>query len=1061
MPRRRNETSQQRRLRFEQFEKRLVMSAQAVASVLPELESLAPEVTQEVFSLADASTQAANIAAEYGFDGAGQTVVVIDSGIAFDHYALGGGFGEGYRVVGGYDFAENDDNPYDDGPAGFHGTHVAGIIGSTDEQYQGVSSGVDLVSLRVFDDNGFGDLAWVEQALQWVHENKDSFANPITTVNLSLGTNWNADTVPEWATLEDEFAQLEADGLFISVAAGNAFSSFGETGLSYPAVSEFVVPVASHGADGNLSDFSQRDDRVLVAPGESIRSTVPAHLFGGASQGNFVGSSGTSQAAPYVAGASAILRQANEFAGVTNITQDLLYQQFLDTADQIYDSVTDGYYHRINLEAALESVIQDLHSGTAETATDIGLLSGGETIEGTIGKIADVDAFEFTAEHTGRVTLNFEVTDDLVPHVDIVGIDAETAGNEVTFDVVAGQKYNFAVATADGSGHYKISFHNEVAIAEQAPPTDLGTVTSSEFLNQSVDGEATFEITAGRNGLLTVISSGAVNDTLAVEIYDSQMNQVQSTTSVNGEVRLDIGAEEGETFFLKVIGESDSFDLEVHNLVSLDDGDLTVNGTDADDLISVSADDGFFVAVNGVEYSFSNSEVSNITVVGHQGNDAVELTLGADNDQVDIATDGVSVTNRRFNLDATDFKSISVSGGGGFDFVSLSGSEGDDQLASGPTGLDSTTGYSLSGADFQNSVSGFELVHFRSSGGHDVASLEGTAGNDLFASLDGRNWLQTGRSWLVIDGYDAVSFDGGGGNDRAYLYDSTDDDHFVLRSDQATLTNDAYSVTINNISQVNAYSTSGSDSVQIYDTAGDETFNHRDGVSTLTGDGYQLYARGFADVDVHSVGGNDLAEIYDTAGNDTFYSNGGDTELVSKDLSVTTTGFKQVDVIANKGGFDRAFLNGTDGDDVVLADRDSSTLTLANGQSSRVVGFDQTNVDTKGGIDFSYITGSEEREKLTASYSQVELETTLQLLRMTNVEHTRFDGNGGGDTVDFEDLDLLESLGSQATAYLRDHTVVAEEFSLLEANSVDNAIAQYDIEAVDYLYLLRGQWRRK
>ena len=121
----------------------------------------------------------------------------------------------------------------------------------------------------------------------------------------------------------------------------------------------------------------------------------------------------------------------------------------------------------------------------------------------------------------------------------------------------------------------------------------------------------------------------------------------------------------------------------------------------------------------------------------------------------------------------------------------------------------------------------------------------------------------------------------------------------------------------------------------------------------------------------------------------------------------------------------------------------------------------QTNVDTKGGIDFSYITGSEEREKLTASYSQVELETTLQLLRMTNVEHTRFDGNGGGDTVDLEDLDLLESLGSQATAYLRDHTVVAEEFSLLEANSVDNAIAQYDIEAVDYLYLLRGQWRRK
>ncbi|MEN0111753.1 MAG: hypothetical protein AAF805_13625, partial [Planctomycetota bacterium] len=42
----------------------------------------------------------------YGFDGSGQTVVVIDSGIAWSHTALGGGLGEGYRVVGGWDFTE-------------------------------------------------------------------------------------------------------------------------------------------------------------------------------------------------------------------------------------------------------------------------------------------------------------------------------------------------------------------------------------------------------------------------------------------------------------------------------------------------------------------------------------------------------------------------------------------------------------------------------------------------------------------------------------------------------------------------------------------------------------------------------------------------------------------------------------------------------------------------------------------------------------------------------------------------------------------------------------------
>src|SRR5262249_3270568 len=158
----------------------------------------------------------------YGFNGAGQTVAVIDSGIAWDHPNLGNGFGAGARVVGGWDFTEeNDANPYDDGPAGSHGTHVAGVVGATPNAQGdgGGGRGVDLVALRVFNDQGAGYFSWVEKALQWVHTNRNSFANPITAVNLSLGTAWNAATAPNWATLEDEFAQLKADGIFISVSA--------------------------------------------------------------------------------------------------------------------------------------------------------------------------------------------------------------------------------------------------------------------------------------------------------------------------------------------------------------------------------------------------------------------------------------------------------------------------------------------------------------------------------------------------------------------------------------------------------------------------------------------------------------------------------------------------------------------------------------------------------------------------------------------------------------------------------------------------------------------------
>jgi subtilisin family serine protease len=481
----------QRRSRYETFEERLALTAQPIGELSLGMEQqlqqhyseLAPaEVVHpigdfQLETIADervsshastASGAAGNVHdltgvnyvfGNYGFSGQGQTVAIIDSGIAWDHVALGGGLGSGYRVVGGYDFAEGDTDPYDDGPSGFHGTHVAGIVGSSDATHRGVASNVDLVGLRVFNDNGVGNFSMVEEALQWVHAHRNDFENPITTVNLSLGTTWNASSVPGWSTLEDEFAQLEADGIFIAVSAGNSFSSYNAAGLSYPAASPYVVPVASIDNNGAISGFSQRNDRVLLAPGQNITSTIPDHVFGADGNPNDFGTaSGTSMASPYVAGASVLVRQAMQFVGIQNITQDMIYDQLRNTASIVYDAATSASYHLINLEAAIKSLMPgDDYGSTSDTAHSLGKLSGNSSFAGVIGTVTDADYFTFTAGQTGKATFSFNTTQELKLDAKVIGGTGSFSGKALTIDVIAGRSYTFALSTTGGVGHYAAS----------------------------------------------------------------------------------------------------------------------------------------------------------------------------------------------------------------------------------------------------------------------------------------------------------------------------------------------------------------------------------------------------------------------------------------------------------------------------------------------------------------------------------------------------------------------------------------------------------------------------
>ena len=1054
---------QERKRVFEQFEKRLVMSANALTHVSPELLETADEVARQVqiatvLEQAHEQTGVAQVHEQYGFDGEGQTIAVIDSGIAWDHYAFGGGgFGEGSRVVGGYDFAENDHNPYDDGPAGYHGTHISGIIGSSDSSNLGVASGVDLVSLRVFDDAGNGNLEWVEQALQWVHEHKDDFEHPITTVNLSIGTEWNADTVPDWATLEDEFSLLEDAGIFISVAAGNNFQNYGESGLSYPAVSSHVVPVASHGNDGQLSDFSQRDSRVLVAPGESIRSAVPGHMFGGNDNDRYLGSSGTSMAAPYVAGASALLRQANEFMGNGEIDQDALYQQFLQTADRIWDSVTQGHFYRINVEAAIDAVVQDLHANHYGQATEIGEIQTGTVVEGTIGKLSDIDSFEFLANESGKVTLTLETTHDLAAFVGVEGQNVSLVDNHVTFDVEAGETYRFKVGSDAGIGHYHIDFTIESGPNIQA--VEFGRNAFKTFPTQHVNGQQWYQLTAANEGIFTLITnSQAIGQNYQIQVFDADMNEVRSGATNSGHLRMDWNASEGEEFFVKMIADDANIEMNVTNLVSIRSGTLAIQGTHGNDQISVEQSGLLLIDVNGTSYTFNANNFDSISVQGNGGHDSFSAEFGANSTDVILRKGSLFGVNQRLSVWADGFENIHAESGSSHDRVILFDSLGSETVTA------QIEQVSMTGNGFQNSAAGFKTVIAHSTFGYDTIRMEGSAGSDRFFSVDGRSALTSGGTRLIANNFERVEVNGNGGSDTATVIAGVGGNEVQMNQRFLGLTNSNYSLAATGFRNLNVRAHSDADTLTISDSNGDDQFVGHSDRTFIRSQHYAAFTEGFHQVTVNATGGNDSAVVFDSNMNDTIVMRGVFSRIYSNTRNMVLEGFDVTAVRAENGGIDRAFLYGTEGNDSIFAEAGMSSLTNSNGVISRVVGAEVVDLDGRGGNDVAVTRGSHGNDVLRAGQDLIEFRTVLQELRLRNVEHTRFDGNGGLDEVifdDFEELDLLTALGDQATAFLNRQKIEAEDFDFLQASTAHGHASNYDIESVDYFFMLRGAWQEQ
>ena len=707
-----------RRTRFEAVEERLMLSTDSwgdfyaddlisrVEEQFDQIESMLADV-HDSFGVSHAHDV-------YGFEGHGQTVAVIDSGIAYDHKALGGGLGAEYRVVGGWDFTEeNDADPYDDAPAGFHGTHVAGIIGSSDPLFRGVAPSVDLVALRVFNDCGAGYFSWVEDALRWVHENRNQLDNPITAVNLSLGANWNSDSVPSWGVLEDELSQLAADGIFISVAAGNDFQWYRTPGLGYPAASPHVVPVASVTHQGDFSSFSQRHDHVIAAPGDAITSTVPDYLFdfNGVTD-DFGTASGTSMAAPYLAGASVLVRQAMSFAGYDNINQRTIYDHFRNTSDIFYDPATDQNYHRLNLVKAIDALMpEDDYGSTVTSAFSLGQLSDDISFSGIIGTTDDHDFFTFTAGQTGTATFTVDAEDKLAVQWNAGDTSGTTTDTTLTLDIIEGQSYTVSLSSNNGIARY----HIEIEIA--ASIIDWGVVEQKQIGPVELDSRGNlFQFTATRDGLLTVEAFFShVVGNIDLEVYNARHQLLGTSNSQTNTERIDVLSTAGDVFYLHAHGVNTEVAFRLTNLVELGDRTVDVHGTLSDDTFFAAASTTPRIAVNGVQYHLG-SDILSIVLHAGVGNDCVKIRGSSSNDSAVMQHRLSILTTNKHHIQANDFTCVNVHAGQGTDTVSFYDSSGEQPLNALAAGT-----YLLS-SDFKNQAWGFERSYVYSTvSGHDDA----------------------------------------------------------------------------------------------------------------------------------------------------------------------------------------------------------------------------------------------------------------------------------------------------------------------------------------------------